>query len=493
MYSITYYSEGGEHSNPNTYTYGTAVTLQDAKRTGYTFDGWYMAGETDAGTKVTEISAMQTGDVILTAHWTAKTYTVNLNANGGTGGTESITVTYGQPMPEITLPTRDSTKYQFDGFFDAVKGGTQYYDENGKSARTWDLTYDLDLYAHWMDIATKYDLYIAKPNTSEVVRVTGINADDVFGDGTVSFTYDEETGGLLTLNGYHYSGKPEIYNQEGNADKTTLNIDSFQVATPVIGWCDTGRRGEYPNVRYVNNKLTIKVIGDNSITSTRYGSSSQINCGIYAISKLTIVGEDSGDKLDVNMSVETGNAYGIYAFNTMTLELGKGTLDVSNLCMEKGSGIYASGTVTINSGIINVGVPQTSNAGYGYGIESNYINIYGGKVTVKGKTCALKAGVTPNPEDILPYLIIFGNGITEKYGWTEMNKNSTRVEYVMKDNENYQKFYCISSASTQSAEAELPAVFADEEPVDVVSVTEAPDALPAKDEAVLTTEEPSIA
>ena len=493
VYSITYYSEGGEHSNPNTYTYGTAVTLQDAKRTGYTFDGWYMAGETDAGTKVTEISAMQTGDVILTAHWTAKTYTVNLNANGGTGGTESITVTYGQPMPEITLPTRDSTKYQFDGFFDAVKGGTQYYNENGKSARTWDLTYDLDLYAHWMDIATKYDLYIAKPNTSEVVRVTGINADDVFGDGTVSFTYDEETGGLLTLNGYHYSGKPEIYNQEGNADKTTLNIDSFQVATPVIGWCDTGRRGEYPNVRYVSNKLTIKVIGDNSITSTRYGSSSQINCGIYAISKLTIVGEDSGDKLDVNMSVETGNAYGIYAFNTMTLELGKGTLDVSNLCMEKGSGIYASGTVTINSGIINVGVPQTSNAGYGYGIESNYINIYGGKVTVKGKTCALKAGVTPNPEDILPYLIIFGNGITEKYGWTEMNKNSTRVEYVMKDNENYQKFYCISSASTQSAEAELPAVFADEEPVDVVSVTEAPDALPAKDEAVLTTEEPSIA
>ncbi len=493
VYSITYYSEGGEHSNPNTYTYGTAVTLQDAKRTGYTFDGWYMAGETDAGTKVTEISAMQTGDVILTAHWTAKTYTVNLNANGGTGGTESITVTYGQPMPEITLPTRDSTKYQFDGFFDAVKGGTQYYNENGESARTWDLTYDLELYAHWMDIATKYDLYIAKPNTSEVVRVTGINADDVFGDGTVSFTYDEETGGLLTLNGYHYSGKPEIYNQEGNADKTTLNIDSFQVATPVIGWCDTGRRGEYPNVRYVNNKLTIKVIGDNSITSTRYGSSSQINCGIYAISKLTIVGEDSGDKLDVNMSVETGNAYGIYAFNTMTLELGKGTLDVSNLCMEKGSGIYASGTVTINSGIINVGVPQTSNAGYGYGIESNYINIYGGKVTVKGKTCALKAGVTPNPEDILPYLIIFGNGITEKYGWTEMNKNSTRVEYVMKDNENYQKFYCISSASTQSAEAELPAVFADEEPVDVVSVTEAPDALPAKDEAVLTTEEPSIA
>lgn len=493
VYSITYYSEGGEHSNPNTYTYGTAVTLQDAKRTGYTFDGWYMAGETDAGTKVTEISAMQTGDVILTAHWTAKTYTVNLNANGGTGGTESITVTYGQPMPEITLPTRDSTKYQFDGFFDAVKGGTQYYKENGESARTWDLTYDLELYAHWMDIATKYDLYIAKPNTSEVVRVTGINADDVFGDGTVSFTYDEETGGLLTLNGYHYSGKPEIYNQEGNADKTTLNIDSFQVATPVIGWCDTGRRGEYPNVRYVNNKLTIKVIGDNSITSTRYGSSSQINCGIYANSKLTIVGEDSGDKLDVNMSVETGNAYGIYAFNTMTLELGKGTLDVSNLCMEKGSGIYASGTVTINSGIINVGVPQTSNAGYGYGIESNYINIYGGKVTVKGKTCALKAGVTPNPEDILPYLIIFGNGITEKYGWTEMNKNSTRVEYVMKDNENYQKFYCISSASTQSAEAELPAVFADEEPVDVVSVTEAPDALPAKDEAVLTTEEPSIA
>lgn len=74
-----------------------------------------------------------------------------------------------------------------------------------------------------------------------------------------------------------------------------------------------------------------------------------------------------------------------------------------------------------------------------------------------------------------------------------MNKNSTRVEYVMKDNENYQKFYCISSASTQSAEAELPAVFADEEPVDVVSVTEAPDALPAKVRPFSPRRKPSIA
>ena len=57
----------------------------------------------------------------------------------------------------------------------------------------------------------------------------------------------------------------------------------------------------------------------------------------------------------------------------------------------------------------------------------------------------------------------------------------------------YKYLHAFFRTSTQSAEAELPAVFADEAPVDVVSVTEAPDALPAKDEAVLTTEEPSIA
>ena len=67
-YSITYEADGGEHSNPATYTEGTAITLEDASKEGYTFDGWY----TDSAfeNEVTEISATQTGDITLYAKFT---------------------------------------------------------------------------------------------------------------------------------------------------------------------------------------------------------------------------------------------------------------------------------------------------------------------------------------------------------------------------------------------------------------------------------------
>ena len=67
-FNVTYVADGGEHSNPATYTEGTAITLEDASKEGYTFDGWY----TDSAfeNEVTEISATQTGDITLYAKFT---------------------------------------------------------------------------------------------------------------------------------------------------------------------------------------------------------------------------------------------------------------------------------------------------------------------------------------------------------------------------------------------------------------------------------------
>jgi len=67
-FNVTYEADGGEHSNPATYTEGTTVQLVDATKDGYTFDGWY----TDSAfeNEVTEISATQTGDITLYAKFT---------------------------------------------------------------------------------------------------------------------------------------------------------------------------------------------------------------------------------------------------------------------------------------------------------------------------------------------------------------------------------------------------------------------------------------
>lgn len=80
---------------------------------------------------------------------TANTYTVTLDANGGSGGTATVTATFGTAMPAATMPTR--TNWDFAGYYDtnAASGGNQYYTSDGSSARSWDKTEATILYARW--------------------------------------------------------------------------------------------------------------------------------------------------------------------------------------------------------------------------------------------------------------------------------------------------------------------------------------------------------
>ena len=84
QYTVTFNPNGGTVSpTTKTVTYdSTYGTLPTPTRTGYTFVGWWTA--TSNGTQITSstkvaITAAQT----LYAHWTANTYTVTFNPNGG--------------------------------------------------------------------------------------------------------------------------------------------------------------------------------------------------------------------------------------------------------------------------------------------------------------------------------------------------------------------------------------------------------------------------
>ena len=492
VYSITYYSEGGEHSNPNTYTYGTAVTLQDAKRTGYTFDGWYMAGETDAGTKVTEISAMQTGDVILTAHWTAKTYTVNLNANGGTGGTESITVTYGQPMPSIPeLPTNNTGLVTFGGFYDAERYGTRYYDENGTSVRMWDKDEDdVTLYARWND-NTKYPLFIADPDSGEMIQVTGSNRDDIFGDTenehwiSASFTYDPTTGGVLTLNQTYIRVAPHNYRDSIDSETPTnaLNVNGEYVTAPIV-WL--GYSGFSSN----SSDLTIKLVSSNSIHNLTRNNielptdATLVNCGIYAQKGDLTISVANGGYLDIDVMPDGTKAYGIYNGEGKII-LEKGKITSSVMANKTSAAIYTkTNEVRIEENAKVIAGEATPYRLNEYGIEADKIYILG-CLDAAGNTRALWLDGRFGNENIVQSLYMTYQG--------KKNESDEWGDFSTLYYKDYKYLHAFFRTSTQSAEAELPAVFADEEPVDVVSVTEAPDALPAKDEAVLTTEGPSIA
>lgn len=162
-YTVTFDRQGIRTGTASvTTTYGSTMpVITVPTRTGYTFGGYYTSengGGTQyytafgTGTRVWDIASTTT----LYIKWVANTYTVTLNPKDGSGGTSSVTVTYGSAMPSISIPTRSG--YTFDGYYSVLELGgtewtsmyqTQYYTSSGKSARTWDVAGAKTLYAKW--------------------------------------------------------------------------------------------------------------------------------------------------------------------------------------------------------------------------------------------------------------------------------------------------------------------------------------------------------
>ncbi|MCI8344880.1 MAG: hypothetical protein HFJ42_02750, partial [Clostridia bacterium] len=119
VYTITLNTNGGNINSGNiaNYTYGAGATLPtDVIKVGHTFDGWYEDSSL-TGNRVTSISTSATGNKTYYAKWTANTYTVTLNENGGTINSGSIAnYTYGIGA---TLPTNVTKQgYVFRGWFE---------------------------------------------------------------------------------------------------------------------------------------------------------------------------------------------------------------------------------------------------------------------------------------------------------------------------------------------------------------------------------------
>ena len=136
-YTVYFDPNGGSGSISLRYVYYQASvgTLPTAVRNGYSFTGWYTAAS--GGSKISSSTTI-TKSVTYYAHWSANTYKVTLNANGGSGGTTAVWFKYGTntyysnsscttTISSITKPTR--TGYTYDtskGFYikNAVNGAS---------------------------------------------------------------------------------------------------------------------------------------------------------------------------------------------------------------------------------------------------------------------------------------------------------------------------------------------------------------------------------
>lgn len=138
--TVTFNANGGtvSPSSKTGYLSDTYGTLPTPTKTGYTFVGWYSAGDT-AVTANTTITTPSNHTIY--AAWKANDYGVSFDATGGTNPV-SITVTYNDKYG--ALPSTSKSGYTFVGWYTAASGGTKITEDS-----TYTTAGNQTLYAQW--------------------------------------------------------------------------------------------------------------------------------------------------------------------------------------------------------------------------------------------------------------------------------------------------------------------------------------------------------
>ena len=192
-YKITYNMNYGTNSfsNPAMYTVDDEITLVSPTRTGYTFTGWTYSEQTTPVLNVT-IPVGTTGDKTYTANWSANSFTLTFNADGGSVSPAAKTVTFDA---SFTLPIPTKNGYTFEGWFNDTKQYT-----NG----TWKDTTNITLKAKWS--ANSYTVtYDDTTETRTNVIVT------------FNYNYSGSTSSTVTLTNGQTLNYPTVPTRSGYA------------------------------------------------------------------------------------------------------------------------------------------------------------------------------------------------------------------------------------------------------------------------------------
>ena len=142
MYAITYNLYGGINNseNPTCYTSEDNITLKNAEKTGYLFDGWYT--EAQYVNRKQQIQVGESGNLNLHAKWTPIDYTITYELDGGTNNSENPTC-YTIENSEIILKNPTKQGANFVGWYtDSEYKNHVTKIQNGSVG-------DLTLYAKW--------------------------------------------------------------------------------------------------------------------------------------------------------------------------------------------------------------------------------------------------------------------------------------------------------------------------------------------------------
>ena len=217
-FNINY--SGGVNPSSRTVTYNSTYgTLPEPTRRGYTFGGWYttsaLATQVTSGTKVTK-----TANHTLYAKWTANTYTVTLDANGGTVTPATLSVVYDGKYGDgynNSLPSAKRDGYTFTGWYTAKIGGLKV-----EPSHLISKAYDHTIYACW---------------TPNIYTVT-LNGGGGTGTDLISYTYGK--GAVLPTDWTKQCAKFEGWYtaQTGGTKVTSISTTTLGDQSYYARWSD---------------------------------------------------------------------------------------------------------------------------------------------------------------------------------------------------------------------------------------------------------------
>ena len=280
VYTINYTDMTGVSlsNRPTKHTFGTATTVGNPTKTGYTFAGWRVNGATTAKKDLTIGATDYAENIKLTPTWTANVYTITYEGLEGANLSPKTTKhTYGTATA-ISKPTK--TGYTFAGWL--VNGKTPAVTSLTLGATAY--TADITLTATWT--ANNYTVtYDSNRPATATGTIAGKTKDS-------THTYDSD--GALTANGYTLTGwtfvgwatsknGKVVYND--GATVTNLTSTANDKVTLYAVW-----QANTYKVTYDGNKPGGTVTGATTETTHTYDvASSPANNG-FALTGWTFVG-----------------------------------------------------------------------------------------------------------------------------------------------------------------------------------------------------------
>ena len=244
-YKIAFNNNGGTGSMDTitcTYDKDCTLTKNAFTKTGYTFAGWSKTStgsiEYTNGSTVKNLAT--SGSMTLYAKWTANTYTVSYNANGGTGTMSKTTCTYDT---NCTLAANSFTKtgYTFASWTKDSATGTAY--TAGSTVKNLATSGNVNMYAKWT--ANSYKIaYTMNNGTQGTNKPTSASYD-------ANVLIDNPTKNLtVTIN--------------ANNQGATISKTSVSQAQTFNGWTVSGLNTNTAKTGTASNAITTAYTGSST-------------------------------------------------------------------------------------------------------------------------------------------------------------------------------------------------------------------------------------